>query len=77
MTRVLALVAGLSAFVSVLVHAGLARRRWTAWLPWVGAALEILLISVWHASPTMIAAGSAVAGLALLALVVFEAPGVD
>ncbi len=75
-TRVLALVAGLSAFVSVLVHAGLARRRWTAWLPWVGAALEILLISVWHASPTMIATGSAVAGLALLAaLVVFEAPG--
>ncbi len=74
-TRVLALVAGLSAFVSVLVHAGLARRGWTAWLPWAGAAGEILLISMWHSSATLIATGSAVAAVAVIALLVaFEIP---
>jgi O-antigen/teichoic acid export membrane protein len=74
-TRVLALVAGLSAFVSVLVHAGLARRAWTAWLPWAGAAGEILLISMWHNSATLIAAGSAIAAVAVIALLVaFEIP---
>ncbi len=74
-TRVLALVAGLSAFVSVLVHAGLARHSWTAWLPWVGAALEIAIISVWHDSTTAVAAGSATAGAVLLvALAALEVP---
>ncbi len=75
-TRVLALVAGLSAFVSVLVHAGLARNRWTAWLPWLGAAFEIVVIWQWHDTAAMVAAGSASAGVAILVLlVVFELPG--
>jgi O-antigen/teichoic acid export membrane protein len=74
-TRVLAIVAGLSAFVSVLVHAGLARHHWTAWLPWVGAGIEIAVIGLWHNSAEQIAAGSAVAGFVILAaLVVLEVP---
>ncbi len=74
-TRVLALVAGLSAFVSVLTHAGLARRRWTAWLPWFGAVLEVVVIGVWHADATAVARGSAVAGgVVLLALIALELP---
>ncbi len=74
-TRVLAMVAGLSAFVSVLVHAGLARRRWTAWLPWLGALLEVLVIGAFHGSATVIAAGSAaVAAMLLAALLLVELP---
>lgn len=74
-TRVLAIVAGLSAFVSVLVHAGLARHHWTAWLPWAGAAIEIVVIGLWHSSAEQIAAGSAAAGFVILvALVALEAP---
>jgi hypothetical protein len=74
-TRVLAIVAGLSAFVSVLVHAGLARHHWTAWLPWAGATIEIVVIGLWHSSAEQIAAGSAAAGFVILvALVALEAP---
>ena len=74
-TSVLAIVAGLSAFVSVLVHAGMARNRWTMWLPWFGALLEIVVISTWHSTGTAVAAGSAAAGaLVLVLLVVFELP---
>lgn len=75
-TSVLAIVAGLSALVSVLVHAGMARNRWTMWLPWVGAVLEIVVISTWHSSATAIAAGSAAVGAVVLAmLLAFELPG--
>jgi O-antigen/teichoic acid export membrane protein len=74
-TQVLAVVAGLSAFVSVLVHAGLARHHWTAWLPWAGAALQIVIISLWHSSAAAVATGSAVSGAVLLvALLVLEVP---
>lgn len=74
-TRVLALVAGVNAFVSVLVHAALARVAWTQWLPWVGSAVEIALILVWHDSALMIAwCSAAAAGLLVVALAVLEAP---
>ncbi|MFN8127130.1 MAG: hypothetical protein U0R64_11560 [Candidatus Nanopelagicales bacterium] len=74
-TRILALVAGLSAFVSVLVHAGMARSRWTMWLPWAAAAVEIAVICTWHGSQTAVAAGSALAGVAvLLVLLAAELP---
>lgn len=75
-TRVLALVAGFSAFVSVLVHAGMARNRWTMWLPWPAALVEIAVISTWHGSSLTVAAGSAAAGVLLLCvMLIVELPG--
>ena len=74
-TSILAMVAGLSALVSVLVHAGMARNRWTMWLPWFGAVMEVVVISTWHGSETAIALGSASVGAVLLALLLaFELP---
>ena len=74
-TRVLALVAGLNAFVSVLTHAGLARTALSQWLPWVGAVVQIVLILVWHDSGTVIAACSAVSAvLVVIALSAVEVP---
>lgn len=74
-TRILALVAGLNAFVSVLVHAGLSRTAWTQWLPWVGSVIEIGLILVWHSSATVIATCSAISAvLVVAALAAVEIP---
>lgn len=74
-TRVLALVAGLNAFVSVLTHAGLARSGWTQWLPWAGAVIEIGLILVLHSSATVIAMCSAISAIVVvLVLAVVEVP---
>jgi hypothetical protein len=61
LVRVLALVAGLSAFVSVFAYAALARKGRLAFAPWVGAALEIVMIELWHGSATQVALGSAAA----------------
>lgn len=74
-TRVLALVAGLNAFVSVLTHAGLARTAGSQWLPWVGSVVQITLILLWHDSGTVIAACSAVSAvLVVVALAAVEVP---
>ncbi len=74
-TSVLAIVAGLSALVSGLVHAGMARNRWTMWLPWFGAVMEVVVISGWHGSATAIATASAAVGaVVLVLLLVFELP---
>ena len=71
--QVLAAVAGLSAVVSALTHAALARRSAAALLPWAGAGLEVAVIETWHASATQVATGSALAlAGVLLALVVTE-----
>ncbi len=68
LTRVLALVAGVSAFVSVFAHAGLARSsRWSLF-PWVAAVLEVGLIAWRHADTMQIAQGS-VAALVIALLV--------
>ena len=70
---VLALVAGLSAFVSVFAHAGLARRSWTAFIPWAGAVLEIGLIEWRHDSAVQVAIGSAIAlAVTLVVIAVVE-----
>lgn len=71
--QILAAVAGLSAVVSALTHAALARRGPAALLPWAGAALEIAVIETWHGSAAQVAAGSALAlTVVLLALAVTE-----
>jgi O-antigen/teichoic acid export membrane protein len=73
--RALSVIAALSAFVSVLAHAGLARESRTALLPWAGAVVEIALIEVWHGSAWQIAACSGAAlALALLALGATQLP---
>jgi len=68
LVRVLALVAGASAFVSVLAHAAMARSSRVALLPWVGAAGQVAAISLWHSSPMAIAAASGAALVVTLAL---------
>lgn len=68
LARVLALVAGASAFVSVLAHAAMARSSRVALLPWVGAAGQVAAISLWHSSPMAIAAASGAALVVTLAL---------
>ena len=74
-TRILAIIAGLSAFVSVLAHAALARGSRWALIPWAAALLEILLIGLRHSTMTEVAQGSGIALLvALLALLVTELP---
>lgn len=73
--RALSVIAALSAFVSVLAHAGLARDSATSLLPWAGAAIEIILITVWHGSALAIAACSGVAlALTLAVLAASQLP---
>lgn len=66
LVRLLSVIAALSAFVSVLAHAGLARDSWTALLPWAGAVVEIILIEIWHDTAAAIALGSGAALTATL-----------
>lgn len=68
LVRALSLIAGSSAVVSVLTHAAMARGSRMALLPWLGAALQVVAITIWHSSPMAIAAASA-ASLALSLLV--------
>jgi hypothetical protein len=73
LVRILALVAGLSAFVSVLAQAALARRGILAYVPWIGAVVEVGLIELWHGSATQVALASAGAlALTLVLLAVTE-----
>ena len=67
LVRALALIAGASAFVSVLAHAAMARGSRAAYLPWAGAVVQVAAISVWHSSSMSIALAS---GASLLACVV-------
>jgi O-antigen/teichoic acid export membrane protein len=59
--RVLALVAGSSALVSLMTYAQMAVRSPLAYLPWLGAALEVGLIAAAHDSSLAVARGAAVA----------------
>lgn len=59
--RVLAVVAGLSSLVSITVYALLAVGSRLSLLPWIGAALQVAVISVWHDSARTIALASAAA----------------
>lgn len=61
LTRVLATVAGTSAFVSVFAHAALARNSAWALFPWAAAALEVALIWWRHADMMQVAFGAVVA----------------
>jgi O-antigen/teichoic acid export membrane protein len=56
--RLLALIAGSSAFVSLFTHAALARRGANMALPWLGAVLQVIFVSNWHDTPLAIALGS-------------------
>jgi O-antigen/teichoic acid export membrane protein len=59
-------VAGFTSVVTVLTNAALARRSWMTLIPWAGAAVEVVLIELWHGSAAQIAACSAVALLPTL-----------
>ena len=48
--RILALVAGVSSLVSIATYALLAVGSRLSLLPWVGAALQVVVISIWHDS---------------------------
>lgn len=73
LTRLLCTVAALTAPVTVLTHAALARRGRGIALPWLGAALEVALIEAWHGSAAAVATASAAALLpTLVALAVVE-----
>jgi O-antigen/teichoic acid export membrane protein len=61
LTQVLCAVAALTAVVSLLTHAALARRSATLALPWLGAALQVVLIELRHASAAEIAIASVLA----------------
>lgn len=81
LTRVLAIVAGTSAFVSVFAHAALARgSRWSLY-PWFAAAVEIILIEWRHADMIQVAQGSVIAllvaliGLGTSELIAWRRPG--
>ena len=68
LVRLLAIVAGTSAIVSVVTYSLLAvGSRWSL-LPWVGALVQVVAISVWHASPMQVGAASA-ASLAVTVLI--------
>lgn len=67
--RVLSVLAALTAVVSVMAHAALARRGWTIALPWAGTVLEVVLIDHWHSSTAQVAACSAAALLPTLLLI--------
>lgn len=72
-TRVLAIVAGTSAIVSVFAHAALARGSKWSLFPWVAAAVEIALISWRHDTPMEVVQGAVVAlVVALVALAASE-----
>jgi hypothetical protein len=68
--RILAVVAALTSVVAVMTHAALARRAWTIAVPWAGAAMQVALIPLWHATPAQVAACSAAALVPTLLLVV-------
>jgi O-antigen/teichoic acid export membrane protein len=68
LVRLLALIAGASAFVSVLAHAAMARGSRAAYLPWIGAAVQVAAISTWHSSTMAIALASGASLLVCLAL---------
>lgn len=69
LTRVLAIVAGMSAFVSVFAHAALARESRWALFPWFAAAVEVVIISWRHTDMMQVAQGAVVAlVIALLGL---------
>lgn len=66
-TRLLSIIAGLSAFVSVFAHAALARDSRWAFFPWVAALLEIALIVWRHDDMMTIAYGALIALVVALA----------
>jgi O-antigen/teichoic acid export membrane protein len=68
LVRALALIAGASAFASVLAHAAMARRSRAALLPWAGAVVQVVAISLWHSSPMAIAMASGASLLLSMAL---------
>ena len=61
LVRVLALIAGASSLASVCTFALLAVGSSMSLLPWVGALIELVVISAWHDSAMQIARGSALA----------------
>jgi O-antigen/teichoic acid export membrane protein len=68
LVRVLAIVAALSSVVSVATYALLAVGSRLSLLPWVGAAVQLVVIAVWHDSALQVATASAAAlALTLLA----------
>lgn len=66
LTRVLAIVAGTSAFVSVFAHAALARSSRWALFPWFAALVEVALIWWRHDTMMQVAQGAVVALLVAL-----------
>lgn len=66
--RILALIAGVSSIVSVATYALLAVGSRLSLLPWVGAALQVALITVWHDSVVTVALASA--GALVLTLII-------
>ena len=66
--RILALIAGVSSLVSIATYALLAVGSRLSLLPWVGAALQVAVISVWHDSALTVAIASAGALVLTLAL---------
>jgi O-antigen/teichoic acid export membrane protein len=61
LVRLLAVVAGLSSLASVCTYALLAVGSRASLLPWFGALIELVVISMWHDSAMTIARGSALA----------------
>ena len=57
--RVLALVAGISSIVSIATYALLAVGSRLSLLPWLGAALQVAVIALWHDSAVTVALASA------------------
>lgn len=66
--RILAVVAGLSSLVSVATYALLAVGSRLSLLPWIGAGLQVLVISLWHDSATTVALAAAGALVATLVI---------
>jgi O-antigen/teichoic acid export membrane protein len=61
LVRLLAIVAGASSLVSVVTYSLLAvNSRWSL-LPWVGALVQFVAISIWHATPMQVGTASACA----------------
>jgi O-antigen/teichoic acid export membrane protein len=69
LVRILSGVAALTSLVSLMTYAALARRAGTLALPWVGAAIEILMIELRHASAAQVAFGSVAAVIPTLAVI--------
>jgi len=71
--RALALIAATTSIVSGLTYAALARHGRALTLPWLGAVLEVVLISFFHSTPLMVAACSGIAlAPTLVALAITE-----